>query len=161
MSAIKTPVLSPFKTIPSDVWAPPLEVIPPKARLLSISDHPDDHKLLRRVIEHEQWQINTAHTCRAGVRQLAKQFDVVFCESALPDGGWQNILDEIASLQIRSKLVVMSRLADAHLWSEVLNLGGFDVLEKPLSGKEVRQVLEAVSRSHSRGGLRVHTAGTM
>ena len=39
-------------------------------------------------------------------------------------------------------LVVTSRLADEHLWVEVLNLGGHDVLAKPFQAAEVQWVLE-------------------
>jgi hypothetical protein len=59
------------------------------------------------------------------------------------------------------QLVVTSRLADAYLWSEVLNLGGFDVLAKPLMEKEVRQVLDSVSRFRSESTRRVRVAGMM
>jgi DNA-binding response OmpR family regulator len=34
------------------------------------------------------------------------------------------------------KLIVTSRLADERLWSEVLNLGGFDVLAQPFNPRE-------------------------
>jgi hypothetical protein len=43
----------------------------------------------------------------------------------------------------------------------VLNLGGFDVLAKPLVEKEVRQVLEAVARNHLRTERRIQTAGVI
>jgi hypothetical protein len=38
-------------------------------------------------------------------------------------------------------LVVTSRIADDRLWSEVLNLGGYNVLAKPLNMKEVFHVV--------------------
>ena len=38
-------------------------------------------------------------------------------------------------------LIVTSRLADASLWAEVLNLGGYDLLAKPFNRQEVRHVL--------------------
>jgi DNA-binding response OmpR family regulator len=161
MSAIETPALAPFKAMPSDVWMLP-QVIESKARLLSVSDNPSDHRALSRMIDHNMWQLITANTCRIGIRRLAKGVDVVFCESSLTDGTWKDILKNIsiASMEKPPQLVVTSRLADAYLWSEVLNLGGFDVLAKPLSEKEVRQVLEAISRyQRRRGERRVQTAG--
>jgi FixJ family two-component response regulator len=36
---------------------------------------------------------------------------------------------------------VTSRLADEYLWAEVLNLGGYDVLAKPLDKQEVSRTL--------------------
>jgi len=42
-------------------------------------------------------------------------------------------------------LIVTSRVADARLWAEVLNLGGFDVIAKPFHAPEVLHVLRTVS----------------
>ncbi|MBZ5618887.1 MAG: hypothetical protein LAQ69_09220 [Acidobacteriia bacterium] len=62
---------------------------------------------------------------------------VIVCERDLPDGGWKDILEIAASLQSRPPVVVASRQADDYLWAEVLNLGGYDVLRKPLDKGEV------------------------
>jgi FixJ family two-component response regulator len=40
----------------------------------------------------------------------------------------------------------MSRHADERLWAEVLNLGGYDLLAKPLEGDEVSRVVEMACR---------------
>ena len=160
MSATETPVLSPIKTERSNAWT-----LPPtserKGHLLSISDSPEDHKGLKRMIDHKLWQLMTANTCQTGIRRLEKDVDVVFCECSLPDGSWKDVLNRIAFMARAPQLVVTSRLADAYLWSEVLNLGGFDVLAKPLAEKEVQQVLAAASRYRIQSGHRVRTAGMM
>jgi DNA-binding response OmpR family regulator len=43
-------------------------------------------------------------------------------------------------------LLVTSRLADDALWAEVLNVGGYDVLAKPLDSEEVARVVSAAAR---------------
>jgi FixJ family two-component response regulator len=43
-------------------------------------------------------------------------------------------------------LIVTSGLADAHLWAEVLNLGGYDVLAKPFDDQEVQRVVAGAWR---------------
>jgi DNA-binding response OmpR family regulator len=159
MSAVETPVLSPRKPILSEMWMVP-KTAEPKSRLLSISSNPEDHKGLSRIIDRKSWQLVVASTCRRGIQRLEKGVDAVFAECSLPDGTWKDILDRIAFLDKQPPLVVTSRLADAYLWSEVLNLGGFDVLAKPLNSAEVLQVLAAISRYRVRGGTRVRTAGT-
>jgi DNA-binding response OmpR family regulator len=154
---METSVFMPLKTLTLEVL-PPVDA--PKTRLLSISDSPADHKALHRALDHKQWQLITAHTCRSAIRRLSKGVDAVFTESSLPDGTWKDILNHTMLFANPPQLVVTSRLADAYLWSEVLNLGGFDVLAKPLDEKEIRQVLDAIVRYHVRGRLRVRTAGT-
>ena len=43
-------------------------------------------------------------------------------------------------------LIVTSRLADAYLGAEVLNLGGYDVLAKPFKSAEFIQVMSMAWR---------------
>jgi len=66
------------------------------------------------------------------------QAPVIFCEPALPDGTWQDLLD------FSRKVVVVSRLADESVWADVLNRGGYDVLASPLEERAVRDVLGSV-----------------
>jgi len=69
------------------------------------------------------------------------QFAVILCECKLPDGNWLEILNQISGRSEKCFLIVTSRLADASLWAEVLNLGGYDLLAKPFNRQEVRHVL--------------------
>jgi DNA-binding NtrC family response regulator len=67
------------------------------------------------------------------------QASVVVCEGE--GHSWKNVLDRLAGMDGPPRLIVMSRLADERLWAEVLNLGGYDVLAKPLDGEELRRVV--------------------
>jgi DNA-binding response OmpR family regulator len=58
-------------------------------------------------------------------------------------------------------LVVTSRLADAYLWSEVLNLGAYDVLAKPFNAREVTHVLTSISLQHSRASVRMRAGAAV
>jgi DNA-binding response OmpR family regulator len=51
------------------------------------------------------------------------------------------VLEELGHLPEAPLLIVTSRLADEHLWAEVLNLGGYDVLMKPFDRLEVLRVI--------------------
>jgi len=68
--------------------------------------------------------------------------EVITCEANLADGSWQDLL-EYASVQTGSTLlIVTSRLADAALWAEVLNLGGYDVLPQPFDERGLMRILQ-------------------
>ncbi len=54
------------------------------------------------------------------------------------------------------QLVVTSRQADESLWSEVLNVGGYDVMAQPLDSNEVERV---VASAHRHFDYRPLTAG--
>jgi len=121
-----------------------------RARIVSISPSADDHAALRRVIDHTQWRIVTAGTCREAFKILDRANTLlIFCESSLRDGTWKEILAHIADKPEPPLLVVTSRIADNYLWAEVLNLGGYDVLAKPFAENEIRQVLASVWARHT------------
>jgi DNA-binding NtrC family response regulator len=66
---------------------------------------------------------------------------VIVCRGALPDGDWRDLLNLSAIWKSPVKVIVVSRLADNRLWSEVLHLGGYDLLSAPLDEREVSHVL--------------------
>jgi CheY-like chemotaxis protein len=118
----------------------------PQIRALSISKHAEDHATLRRLLSGLHWVVKTAANCRQAVRQMSQeQISVIFCESLLEDGTWKSVLGHIRRDAHPPLLVVTSRVADEHLWAEVLNLGGYDVLAKPFSPEEVRHVCTTAS----------------
>jgi DNA-binding response OmpR family regulator len=64
------------------------------------------------------------------------------------------VLQDLRKLPVPPQLVVTSRLADDHLWAEVLNIGGFDVLARPLDRDEVERVVASASRHFETRHLR-------
>jgi hypothetical protein len=119
--------------------------VKPRARLLSVSARQEDHLVLHRLVDSSQWRLVTAETCRDAVRELwLHGARVVFCDCALPDGAWKDVVGRGAKLGDPPRFVVTSVAVDASLWSEVLEHGGSDVLAKPLTGRDVRRVLSPV-----------------
>ena len=111
-------------------------------KVLLISPFDEDHQHLRDILKHSNWQQHDARTQRESFDFLREHVTpVVICESQLPDGTWQEVLSQFGRMQRPPLLVVTSRMADDHLWSEVLNMGAYNVLAKPLIMKEVFHVV--------------------
>jgi DNA-binding response OmpR family regulator len=109
--------------------------------VLLISPFDEDHQHLAGILKHSNWQQHDVRTKREAFAFLRENVTpVAICESALPDGTWQDVLGRLDRMQCPPMLVVTSRIADDRLWSEVLNLGGYNVLAKPLNMKEVFHV---------------------
>jgi DNA-binding response OmpR family regulator len=95
-----------------------------------------------RIVEETPFRVTVSRDCRDAANQLeGQQFGIVVCECHLPDGAWTDVLRQISRQPEQPLLIVTSRLAGDFLWAEVLNLGGFDLLIKPFSRREVRHVL--------------------
>ncbi len=119
--------------------------------ILAVSPHDDDHVTLLTIFSHRNWRIERARAYGEARRKLRdSKAAVVICERDLPDGTWKDVLYELARMDNAPPLIVMSRSADDQVWAEVLNLGGYDVLQKPLEPSEVRRAV-AMAWRQSKG----------
>jgi DNA-binding NtrC family response regulator len=106
--------------------------------ILAVGMCDEDHFTLREALAHYRWNLVTTNTITEAMRFVECQpIPVIFCERDLPDGSWTELLAAAGRSERPSNMIVASRLADDHLWAEVLNLGGYDVLAKPLDRCEV------------------------
>jgi DNA-binding response OmpR family regulator len=100
-----------------------------------------DRTLLAALFRQQNWAFSSVETL-----QEARAFlhhttvPLVISERDLPQGCWKDLLLESQGLPGAPLLVVVSRLADDCLWSEVLHFGGYDVLVKPFYPVEALRV---------------------
>lgn len=108
-----------------------------------VSQNEEDHELLDHLFVEKQWRLFRTRTVQGALTLLrTNHIPVIVSDTEVPDGGWKKILSTVQQLAHPPLLVVTSRLADEHLWAEVLNLGGHDVLAKPFRLTELVWVLE-------------------
>ena len=128
--------------------------------VLIISSFEEDHIGFSQILGDCHCEAHAVRTCQQGLTILRERaVSIVICERDLPDGTWKDILQALDTLSDRPYLIVTSRLADDHLWVEVLNLGAYDVLAKPLDHKEVARVIGLALENRSR--LQDHRAQVM
>jgi hypothetical protein len=105
---------------------------------LAISPFQEDLSFLQAMFADANWKLLTAHTYQEGVAQLSRVLiPVVLCECRLADGDWKDVLSRLAPMLEPPRVIVVSHHADERLWSEVLSLGGFDLLATPFREVEV------------------------
>lgn len=118
---------------------------PATLTVLSVSPREEDHVALQAIVGHSRWALlkaSNVFSARALLLQN-REISVVLCERDLTVASWIDILKHIQSLPQPPSLVVASKFADEGLWSEVLNLGGWDVLSKPFTRAEVVHSLKS------------------
>ena len=115
--------------------------------ILTVGLNEEDHWVLRQVVGRSGGTLSCSATLAEAMRFMQrKPTPVIVCESNLADGCWRDLLAAAATVGRPPNVIVTSRLADERLWAEVLNLGGFDVLPKPLDSFEVFRVLGSAWR---------------
>ena len=123
--------------------------------VLVISPFEEDPVVLERILDGLHWEAQSARSCREALAMLHdRPAPILVSDCNLPDGNWKDILNAIALAADAPHLIVTSRLADEYLWSEVLNLGGYDVLARPFDAKEVARVVSLAWRHWKNEGAR-------
>jgi DNA-binding response OmpR family regulator len=104
--------------------------------ILTIGDNPTLSVYLSGLFQKSGWTIAHARTCEAGLSFLRdNRAAVAVCEESLPDAFWHDAAAALTSVPNAPALVVVSD--DQSLVHEVLALGGFDVLVRPLRESDV------------------------
>lgn len=89
----------------------------------------------------------TLELCLAGsfedASEALKRFaaPVVIVDRDWPGTDWRVMVRNFASIGPRACTILMSGVTDEHLWEEVLRLGGYDVVTKPLRAQETARAI--------------------
>ena len=112
--------------------------------ILFVNPSDEDYSSFRNAVPAE-WRLYHATTRAEALRFFDRhRLPVIVVEQTLPDGYWQDVLEGIyASVESPPHIIVSSRLADDHLWAEVLNLGGYDLLTEPFKREEVERIINS------------------
>lgn len=124
------------------------DVVADALTVLVISSSEEDFSILTRMLHQPSLTLSGVRTFQEAHTVLLQNLvPVVITDSGITGGCWKDVLCSVGSLQHPPHLVVTSRLADAHLWAEVLNLGGCDVLSKPFDATEVNRAVDSALRN--------------
>lgn len=131
--------------------------------ILVVSSEFNNRHALRDILRREGRGAICAATVGEGKELLASQeIGLVFCERALTDGGYRDVLAMTHTLNRNVPVVVTSRLADWNEYLEALNDGAFDLILSPSQSADVVRVLNQVHREDRVTNVsvagKVHTA---
>jgi DNA-binding NtrC family response regulator len=112
-------------------------------RILFISGCPDDARHLSRMLRPLRVELHHAKNLQQARDMLRKSaYRLILTEANLTDGAWLDVVQTADRHSIDLPVIVTDPQADARLWSEVLNQGGYDLLTQPFYAPEVRRILE-------------------
>jgi DNA-binding NtrC family response regulator len=115
---------------------------PDAPRVLAVTTAPWDELFYKKLRQMGEWDITIARSVRAALPLLmAQKFPIVLYDRDVPDSDWRDVLAKIAESSPRSCFLLVSHVSDEYLWREVVHLGGYDVVAKPLAEDVVTHTL--------------------
>lgn len=116
-------------------------------KILIIDDDLDMCALLSRFLIRNKYEVEVAHNGAKGLIKFKESnFDIVLCDFRLGDKDGKDVLVEIKSYAPETIVLIITGYSDIKVAIDVIKLGAFDYITKPLIPDEVLKVLnDAIS----------------
>jgi DNA-binding NtrC family response regulator len=119
-----------------------------KAALVITAD-PDIREAFRQALPPD-WRLFPAHTLSEAIEIVRSEgVRIVFCDPEVQTVDWQKAVSLLSKPPFRACVIVLSSFLCRNSWEEVAQLGGYEVLPKPLERDKVLRVAKA-AWSHCR-----------
>lgn len=112
-------------------------------RILIIDDDLDMCILLSKFLNKKGYDAEVAHSASKGIAKVAEGFyDIVLCDYRLGDKDGKDVLVKIKEISFETIVIIITGYSDIKTAVDVIKLGAFDYITKPLVPDEVINVIE-------------------
>lgn len=131
-------------------------------KLLIIDDDLDMCTLLSRFLKRNGFEVEVAHSATKGLLKFKEDhFDIVLCDFRLGDKDGKDVLQEIKNESPETIVVIITGYSDIKIAVDVIKMGAYDYITKPLIPDEVLKVLkDALDAPESEHTPSVDLSGT-
>src|SRR5580658_3026436 len=113
-----------------------------KKRILIIDDDADICNLMNRFLTKNNYETDTAQTANKGLAKIRESFfDIVFCDYRLGDKDGTEMLKAIKEISPSTVVLIITGYSDIKTAVNVIKLGAYDYITKPLLPDEVLNVI--------------------
>jgi FixJ family two-component response regulator len=116
---------------------------PASVPLVALIVHELDRQVLKSVAGPQSWEVHFVESCeqaRAVAENLAAP--VILLDRDWPSSEWRVWVERLASSSHDPCVILVSGVADAYLWQELIRRGGYDILAKPFREGNVARVIK-------------------
>ncbi len=111
-------------------------------RILIIDDDLDMCSLLSRFLQRNGFETEAVHTGNKGIAKVTEsKFDIILCDFRLGDKDGKDVLQEIKAIHPQTIVIIITGYSDIKIAVDVIKLGAFDYITKPLIPDEVLNVI--------------------
>src|SRR5207248_10638584 len=113
----------------------------------------EEARLVEGLASRYLWRTTFHRTLDDGLQTLASApRPLILYDRDVPGCAWRDAIGRLVLSSPESCVVLASSVCDGYLWQEVVQLGGYDVITKPLQEEAVIQML-TLAWSYWRSGI--------
>jgi DNA-binding NtrC family response regulator len=117
--------------------------LPSRLPVVALIVDQEDRRILAGASSEQTWEVHFAESCEhasAMARRLAAP--VILLDRDWSGTEWRGAVESLAALPHRACVILVSGVADANLWQEIVRRDGYDILSKPLRKDDVMRVVK-------------------
>lgn len=112
-------------------------------KILIIDDNPSILKLISKILESNDYDVQTASGGEQGIKKLNKDdYDIVFTDLMMPDVDGIQVLEHIMSKTSKTMCIILTAHGTIKSSVEAIKKGAFDYITKPVSPSELLITVE-------------------
>ncbi|MBA2250495.1 MAG: sigma-54-dependent Fis family transcriptional regulator [Chitinophagaceae bacterium] len=112
-------------------------------RILIIDDDLDMCVLLSKFLAKRGYEADVAHNASKGIAKFNEGvYDIVLCDYRLGDRDGKDVLQKIIEINPETIVIIITGYSDIKTAVDVIKMGAFDYITKPLIPDEVVSVIE-------------------
>jgi two-component system response regulator HydG len=113
------------------------------AKILVIDDNLDICQLLDRFLTKKGHDVDTTISGTKGLELVSeKQYDLIFCDFQLREMKGRDILMNVKKISPNTKVAIITGYADVRIAVEMIQIGAFDYVVKPLIPDEILVLID-------------------
>jgi two-component system, NtrC family, response regulator HydG len=108
------------------------------SKILIIDDDMDICLLLNRYLTKHSYEVFTAYSGKAALEEIEKQVpDIILCDFRLEDMNGSDLLEKVKQNHPHLPIIIMTGYSDVRTAVQIMKLGAFDYVTKPLLPEEI------------------------
>lgn len=110
-----------------------------RVNILAVDDDKEFLSLLHDVLKEDGYEIDLAEDMSEAIEKIrATSFDLIITDKNIPEPKGAELINKIKVITPNSKIIVLTAFGDVESYLELMNMGIYDYLTKPIKMSELK-----------------------
>lgn len=110
-----------------------------RVNILAVDDDKEFLSLLHDVLKEDGYEIDLAEGMSEAIEKIrATSFDLIITDKNIPEPKGAELINKIKVITPNSKIIVLTAFGDVESYLELMNMGIYDYLTKPIKMSELK-----------------------
>ncbi len=127
--------------------------------ILLVDDDKEFRKAMKKMFENSGYAAVIAADGNEALDALSKEdFDLVISDLRMPNLNGIELMEELRRRGLETPIVFLTAFGEVESYMDLMNLGAFEYLNKPVKTREILEVVRRATESHTNSTESVSSA---